>query len=242
MGTLVYDSSDMNAVWATLTQNLQKTALPEPLQIQLFAMDFPGAGKVLGAIVTWVSDDHEEGRRWIDKIASLGTCIMNMTAAKTPAVYAEDNEKIAPYGVHGRSYTLSVKEYTAETAAVLAKYSEQVPSGSCMISVHSLREPKENEQSVFGAREVHHMIEVIAMGTDPSVEKQAREWGLALLKELRERDAKNITDASYISLLDYEDADLSKVYNKHLDTLVGLKNKYDPGNVFKNASPRLPIQ
>ncbi|KAI6778747.1 6-hydroxy-D-nicotine oxidase [Emericellopsis cladophorae] len=209
---------------------------------KIFAMDFPGAGKVLSAIPTWASEDHDEGRKWIEKVASLGTCIMNTTDAKTPATYAEDNEKLAPYGVYGRSFTLNVREFTEETSRVLAEYSEQVPSGNCMISVHSLRLPKENEDSVFGAREVHHMVEMVSMGVDPALEAQATTWGQALQNALRERDSGNILDSAYISLLDYDDANVEKIYNKHLDTLVGLKKKYDPENVFHHAAPRLLVQ
>ncbi|KAG9252365.1 uncharacterized protein F5Z01DRAFT_625705 [Emericellopsis atlantica] len=242
VGTLVFDSTDMQAIWRKLTQGLQNITLPDPLQVQIFAMDFPGAGKVLAAITTWASDDHDEGRKWIDKVASLGTCIMTTTDAKTPATYAEDNEKLAPYGVYGRSFTLNVREFTEETAKVLAEYSQQVPSGNCMISVHSLRLPKENGDSVFGAREVHHMVEMVSMGVDPALEAQATTWGQALQKALCERDSGNILDSAYISLLDYDDADVAKIYNKHLDTLVGLKKKYDPENVFHHAAPRLPVQ
>lgn len=235
----------MKAIWTTVTQNLQTLTLPEPLQIQLFATDFPGAGKVLGAIATWVSDDHAQGREWIDRIAGLGTCVMNATASKTPSQYAADNEKIAPYGVHGRSYTLSVRAHTAETAVVLAEHSARVPAGGCMISVHSLRGPKPSPVaggSVFGAREPHHVIEIVAMGTDPALEQDALAWGRGLLADLRARVVDNVIRSSYISLLDYDDADVADIYNEHLPALVALKNKYDPGNVFRNAAPRLPAQ
>jgi hypothetical protein len=45
---------------------------------------------------------------------------------------------------------------------------------------------------------------------------------------------------SYIPLIDKEDGiDLKTVYGPHYDTLLALKKKYDPDNVFKYAVPRL---
>lgn len=239
VGTLVYDSSDMKSIWTSLTEAYHD--LPAALCVQLFAMEFPQIGKVLGAIATWADDDHEEGRKWIDKFASIGNCIVNATEAKTLHKYGEDNEKLVAWGVHGRSYTLSLKSWTPESVSVLAKYSESVPSGGAMISVHSLRSPdlSEESNSVFGARQDHHMVEIVSMTADPSLEAEASTWGQALLRELKEQDPGNVLDTAYISLLDENDVDLRKIYHKHFDTLVALKKKYDPDNVFKHAVPKV---
>lgn len=241
VGTLIYESSDMQSIWTTLTEGIGGLTKPPPLQIQLFSMDFPGMGKVLAAIVTWVDDDHEEGRKFIDKIATFGNCIVNMTDAKTVAKYGEDNEKLVTYGVHGRSYAVNIKKWTPTSVRVLAKYSQAVPSGNAMISIHSLRSPKTNEDSVFGASEDHHMIEIVSMTADPALKEQASAWGQGLLRDLREQDAGNILDSAYISLLDHADADLKKIYGKHFETLVSLKKKYDPENVFKHSAPKITV-
>lgn len=241
VGTLIYDSSDMQSIWKSLTEGIGAITLPSALQIQLFAMDFPGMGKVLAAIVTWVSDDHEEGRKFIDQIAGFGNCVVNMTEAKAASKYAEDNEKLVAFGVYGRSYTMNLKKWTPASVSTLAKYSHSVPGGSAMISIHSLRSPKPNDESVFGAREDHHMVEIVSMTSDPALKSETASWGQGLLRELREQDAANILDSAYISLLDYEDADLKKIYGRHLDTLISLKKKYDPENVFKHAAPKLSV-
>lgn len=241
VSTLIYEASDMHSVWRSLTEGIDGLTQPPALQIQLFAMDFPGMGKVLGAIVTWVNGDHEEGRKFVDQIANFGNCIVNMTEAKSATKYAEDNEKLTTYGVYGRSYTVNLKKWTPASVGVLAKYSQSVPGGNAMVSMHSLRSPKPNEDSVFGAREDHHMIEIISMTSDPAFKDETALWGQDLQRELREQDGANVLDSAYISILDFEDADLKKVYGRHFATLVSLKKKYDPGNVFKHSAPKISV-
>ncbi|KAL1864703.1 hypothetical protein Daus18300_007505 [Diaporthe australafricana] len=242
VGTLIYESSDMQSTWTSFTEGIRGLTLPPALQIQLGAKEFPGIGKVLAAIVTWVDDNHGDGRKMIDQIATFGNCIVNMTEAKTMVKYAEDNEKLVAYGVYGRSYTLNLKELTPTSVNLLAKYSASLPGGNAMISIYTLRSPKPNENSVFGARENHRMVEILSMTSDPALKDEAAAWGQGLLRELQEQDGENVLDSAYISLLDFEDADLKKIYGRHLETLVHLKKKYDPGNVFKHSAPKILAQ
>ncbi|PSR78017.1 hypothetical protein BD289DRAFT_377167, partial [Coniella lustricola] len=243
VGTLIFESSDMQAAWEALTSGIASLGdTPPALKLQLFVMEFPGLGKVLAAIATWVSDDHAQGRKLIDAVATFGKCIVNATEAKTTAQYAQDNEKLVTYGVHGRSYTLNLRRWTPTAVRILAKYSATVPGGNAMISIHSLRTRHATAlvPSVFGAREDHHMVEIVSMTADPALQETASAWGQGLLNELKEHeDHANILDSAYLSLLDHGDVHLQKVYGRHLDTIRTLKNKYDPQNVFKHAAPRL---
>lgn len=113
---------------------------------------------------------------------------MNMTEAKTATKYAEDNEKLMAYGVYGRSYTVNPKKWTPASMSALAKYSQSVPGGNAMISIHSLRSPKPNENCVFGAREDHHMIEIVSMTCDSALKDGTAAWGQGLLRELKEKE------------------------------------------------------
>lgn len=235
VSTLVYDSSDMLSTWTSLTDGMNGLTLLPALNLQIIAMDVPMMGKVLGVVVTWVADNHEEGRELIDKIASFGNCIVNTAEAKTAAKYSEDNEKTVASDVYGRPYTLNLKKWTRASVDVLAKYSHTVPGSNAVIAVHSLRAPKPNEMSVFAAREDHIMLEIMSITSDPARKDETAAWGQGLLRELKEKDMNNILDSAYISLLDYENEDLEKVYGKHLETLISLK-KYDPDTVFKHAA------
>ncbi|VUC36242.1 unnamed protein product [Clonostachys rosea] len=238
-GTIIFDSSNMISTWSTLSEKVQNLALPGPAQLQFLGMEFPGVGKVTGMLFTWVSDDHDEGRKWFDKIADLAPNVMKMVESKTASKMLEDNNKLVAYGVYGRSYTISLKKWTPEVAAVMGKHNATVPNFNCMICVHSLRADSEYKESVFGSREAHHMVEIIAMAADADQTETALAWGQLVRKDLRETDQENILSSTYISLEGFKDADLEKIYNKHLPTLVDLKRKYDADNVFRNGVPKV---
>ncbi|KAI3325061.1 FAD-binding domain-containing protein [Xylariaceae sp. AK1471] len=241
--TLVYDSSDMNAAWANFTGAYQKLAdekaIPEALSLQPFGIELPGVGKVLLVAATWVGQDQEEGNQWMEKLASLGHCVMKLSKPTTLLSYCEENEKLVAWGSYGRVHTISFKRYTSTTAAILARHTSLLPGGGAGISNHMLRSPKPNEQSVFGNRTSHHMIELCSTTVDPALEKKSDDWACAAQKDLLKKDPDNVVESRYIALVDKDDCDLKTVYGSHYDTLVALKKKYDPDNVFKYAIPRL---
>jgi hypothetical protein len=241
----VYESSDLEATWLTYTQRyeeiLQKGELPKALQLQTMVTELPQMGKVLALLATWADADHDEGRRWFDRVAELGSCVMNTAQPVSLHKFTVDNEKIVVWPSYGRVYTISIRCWTPATARVLAKYGSLLPGGGTAISTHALRSPNSSEDSVFGSRVDHHMIEAIATSGDQSYEEKAASWAVAMLHELKEKDPANILEGSYISLLGSDDTDLVKVYGSHYSALLNLKKKYDPHNVFKHAVPKLPV-
>ncbi|KAI0594720.1 FAD-binding domain-containing protein [Biscogniauxia sp. FL1348] len=242
---LVFDSSDLSKAWTTYTEGFEKLVaqqpLPRALQVQAFGIELPGLGKVLAIGVTWAADNHEEGREWFNKIASLGTkCLMNNPETKSVAAYTEFNESLVTYGSYGRGYTISVKKYTPKLAEVLARYTASIPGGGIALSLHMLRAPSPSKESVFGSRVEHHMVELVAMTPVEDLELAGAEWARGFIKDLREGDEpENVLEASYVSLLGNDDSDYEKIYGPFYDELMALKNKYDPNNVFKYAVPRL---
>ncbi|KAI1075710.1 FAD-binding domain-containing protein [Whalleya microplaca] len=241
--TLVFESNNLQAAWATYAKGfedlLAKEGLPRALQLQPFGIEFPGLGKVLAIGASWTSDDQGEGLRWIDKIASLGNCALKLTKSTSLTAYCEDNEKLVVWGSYGRTHTVSFKNYTPKTAQILAKYAELLPGGSPSFGIHMLRASVASTESVFGSRVQHHMLEIVSLTPDVAMEEKAAAWALSFKKELRENDPDNVLDSSYVALLDDDDADWKKIYGSHYETLLGLKRKYDPDNVFKHAIPKL---
>ncbi|KAK5636773.1 hypothetical protein RRF57_012485 [Xylaria bambusicola] len=236
---LIYESSDLQSAWTRYAEGYEKLVAEEPLpralQLQPFGIELPGMGKVLAVGATWADADQEEGKKWFGKIAALGTCIMNNPEPKSVSAFAAFNETLIVYGSYGRGYSLNLNKYTTKTAEVLAKYTSLIPGGGIAISVHSLRAPAPSEDSVFGARVDHLMLELVAMTGVQDLELKGEEWARSLLHELRAADPENVLDSVYVSLVGEADSDNEKIYGSYYDKLVQLKKKYDPDNVFKYA-------
>ena len=245
MSLLIFESSNLPLTWGSYAAGYEKLiaeeSVPRALQLQSFGIELPNLGKVLAVGATWTSPDHDEGRRWIGKVAKFGNCLMNNPEAKSVMSYVEFNETLLTYGSYGRAYTLNIKKLTLKTAGVLGKHTALLPGGSIALSVHTLRDPVPNEASVFGSRVDHHMIELVAMTPQRELEIKGSEWARQLLKDLREEDPDNVMDSSYVSLSGDEDSNYKKIYGSHYDGLVELKKKVDPENVFRHAVPRLSI-
>ncbi|KAI0403717.1 hypothetical protein F4802DRAFT_284314 [Xylaria palmicola] len=242
---IIYDSSDLKAAWTTYAAGYEKLVTQEPLpralQLQPFGIELPGLGKVLAIGATWADADQEEGKKWFDKIAALAPCIMNNPESKSMSAFTAFNETLVVYGSYGRSMTLNLSRYSAKTAEVLAKYTDLIPGGGIALSVHSLRAPEPSEESVFGSRVDHIMLEVISLTGVRELEAKGEEWGSNFLRELRETDPENVLTSSYVSLRGHAESDYKEIYGPHYEKLVALKRKYDPDNVFKYAVPRLSI-
>lgn len=239
----MYDSSDINTAWATFTQMYQKLedekVIPDSLSLHPFGTQLPGIGKVLLVATTWVGQDREEGERWTEKIASLGNCVIKLSKPTTLLSYCEENERLVARGSLGRVHTISIARYTPKTAAILAKYTASIPGDGVIISDHILRAPKPNEDSVFGNRAAHHVLEFCSLPADPSLERKADLLARAALRDLLENEPENVVLSRYVSLVDEGDTDMRAVYGPNYDALLALKEKYDPDNVFKYAVPRL---
>ncbi|KAL3474761.1 hypothetical protein BJX99DRAFT_260019 [Aspergillus californicus] len=206
--TLIYNSTDMLDTWTLFSERYdelqQKEGIPDALQVQQFAMEYPGFGKALPF--------HQ---------------------------FVQNQEAVTPWPAYGRSHSISLKEFTLKSLAVLANYSSLLPGGGVGLAVHELRHPKPNDASVFGNRLHHHMLEILSVTTDQDYVESGEQWALGLEANLRKEDPTNIL-GGYISLMDDDETDLKLVYGKHYETLLGLKREYDPRNTFRYAIPRLP--
>ncbi len=245
MSLLVFEWSTLKTAWTTYTEWYEKLAaehaLPKALQLQPFGIELPNQGRVLAVGAIWSSADYEEGLEWIGKVADLGHCVANNPEMQSVTRYVEFVETLMTYPSYGRAYTLSIKKLTPKSAELLAKHTALIPGGGMALSIHTVRAPVESNVSVFGARIDHHTIEILAMTRQKDLETKGAEWASQTAKDLKDSDPDNILEFSYVALVGVDDADYKKIYGLYYDTLLALKKKYDPDNVFKHAVPRLAI-
>ncbi|KAI1385617.1 FAD-binding domain-containing protein [Hypoxylon trugodes] len=240
---LIFESSDIKKTFVDYCAGYEKLTaeqpLPRSLQLQIFGIELPNLGKVLAVAASWAAPDFENGKIWFNKIAAFGNCLMNNPEPKKVTAWVETNENLLTYGSYGRVYTLNVKSYTQKTAEILARHTHRIPGVRMALSLHTLRVPLPNEESIFPSRTDHHMFELVATTPAKEDEIKGEEWANEILKDVRENDPENVMESSYVALTGTDDVDFKVLYGKHYDTLVALKKKYDPDNVFKYAVPRL---
>ncbi|KAH8669115.1 hypothetical protein BX600DRAFT_511155 [Xylariales sp. PMI_506] len=244
VGFLVFESSNLETPWsnygAAYQRILSDPTFPRSLGLQPMVSELPGLGYNFAVVATWAGSDHSEGRGWIDKIAASGNCTTKSIYATTVSEHNDMIEKTLVYGSHGRGFTLCFKNFTPRTVELLAKHSKLLPGGRTCMIINELRRPEPNENSVFGAREQHCVLDLIAFSPDEAVSKLGAEWAQAVKKDFQENDPTNLLDHSYIALLGEDDTDLNKIYGSRYDRLLAIKKKHDPSHVFKWTIPRLP--
>ncbi|RFN45497.1 6-hydroxy-d-nicotine oxidase [Fusarium flagelliforme] len=241
--TIIFESSDLPTTLTSYTnyyESLLKTnQFPIHLQLQPFILEIPNLGTVLMIGATW-HGDKEEGHAWIKNIASAAPCVMQSTEETTMAALLEKNDKAFAGPFLGRVFTVSFKTLTEKTISILSKYSANAPGGGAMFAYHTLLSTQEPVKSVLGTRARHHMLEIYALTKDKDVAEQREKWGREVKAELEREDGDNVLEGSYVSLGEHGE-DLKRVYGRHYETLLGLKRRFDPENVFKHSIPRLVI-
>lgn len=154
------------------------------------------------------------------------------------AALLEKNDKLFAGPFLGRVFTVNFRTITPKIISILSKYSANAPGGGAMFAYHTLLSTEEAAPSVFGTRARHHMFEIYAITKDKDVVEERVKWGHEVKAELEREDGDNVLEGSYIALGEHGE-DLKRVYGKHYETLLAMKERYDPRNVFKNSIPRL---
>ncbi|KAJ4226934.1 hypothetical protein NW757_014239 [Fusarium falciforme] len=164
---------------------------------------------------------------------------MNVVKATTWHAHCEEHEKMIVSGVYGRARTLNFRSLTSKTVEILAKYNDTIPGPGSLFSAQLHHDPIPPEKSVFAPRSDHYWLEIVATSLDEASAKRAEDWALALKQELLNHDPENILESAYLGFLSDGELDLNKVYGDQYETLLSLKQRLDPANVFRNTVPKL---
>ncbi|KAH8599401.1 D-lactate dehydrogenase [Bisporella sp. PMI_857] len=243
-GLLIYDSQDLKSTIKNFNSGYQELLAKEDLSklnVQELIVNTPH-GKVLALGFLYSSDDIERGQSLLAQIEALGTVVMNTVSRNTISAYMDSMAKLVPAHAYGSLRTISLRSLTEEVLDLIVSNCEKMPTangnGFCM---HELRGPssKPKSDSVFAAREPHYVIEIIGTPEDEQYVKEAYEWMTKFQSDLQASDPANIVSGTYLSLTTPEEFDLRKIYGNHTETVLELKKKYDPHNVFNLSIPNV---
>ncbi|KAF7327985.1 D-lactate dehydrogenase [Mycena kentingensis (nom. inval.)] len=247
-GMIMFEASDIAASFKNYNTKLAELAAKEPipdtLDLQPLAVNSP-MGRLFAVMVSWTSSDEATGRAWTAKIAALGTAVHNDFGPLSLSALLNNVAKVVPpYALGVGSRAVSVRKMSPGVVEVIGKHLALMPADfGAAISVHELKGKSAvpTDSSVFGAREPHFMIELIATVLDGANADEVKAWGTAFAAELMEaaRASGDLLEAPWVPMTPDEHIDLKALYGRHYETVVGLKRKFDKDNFFKYALPKI---
>ncbi|KAL3470008.1 FAD-binding domain-containing protein [Aspergillus californicus] len=241
-GVIVFNSEDLPSVIRQFNEGyrgLDPESLPPALNVQQAVLNMPTP--IFGALFTWGSADFEKGKQWLEKVSSLAPSVANTVHPATPQAWLEEADKMVAQSTQGRLWTISLRKVTDEIAQVIGKYAASFPADPhVLFSIHELRKSTPSAQpstgSVFSVREPHCVFEICTIVDNKELLESALAWGREFQAALEKTSADNIVPASYLSFIAPGDFDQAKVFGQNVSFLRALKERVDPGNVFKAIS------
>lgn len=222
-----------------------KDGIDRALGIQQSIVNTP-SGKVFAVGFMWSSDDLAAGKEYLERITSVGDVISNTVKCRSVADWMVESSSVVPKTAYGTIVTLSLRTITEEAIEIVSHNVSKMPQDpSTLISIHQLREGPATAPtalpSVFGVKEPHYMVELIATSSTQEAAQTARDWALSCRDALQTALQSQVLKCTYIALTSPAEAELSKVFGAKWKALLQLKSRYDPQNVFSNAMPQFNV-
>lgn len=213
---------------------LMSTA-PDELTVAISVASGPGGGPVLYLWPTW-SGPTESSFAWMERLVGLGTPVLTQVA---PMPYSEVLQLVAPFIVWGRHHemrTRTLRTYSSGAIGALIRAVDTRTSELSAISIHHFHGAASRvpiEQTAFGIRRLHFMVEIMAAWQPGEDGMPHRNWADAVYTDLGE----HALDGGYPSLIGPDQAaQADAAYGPNAARLLDVKRRYDPAKFF-SASP-----
>jgi hypothetical protein len=180
-GGLVFESSNLKNTIRNFFKHfaeLENEGLPPPLSLTPLMMNSP-MGKVLSVLFVWSSADRDTGRKYLDRVKSFGTVIMDAVQESTQIQMMETTEKLVPKQACGKYTTMNLFKLTDDVVDVICDYVEQLPEDPAtgFVIYQSRRDAgKSAEASIFAARRPHFMLEFLGVASTFENAKASIAW------------------------------------------------------------------
>jgi FAD/FMN-containing dehydrogenase len=206
-------------------------AMPDSLTVPISAATGPDGGLALYLWPAWAGS-KDASTEWIARLSALGQPVLaHVGQMPYPAVL----ELIAPYIVWGRHYEMRTRNLTAFTPGaieVLLRAGSNRPTDFSGFSIHHFHGAATRiplQQTAFGVRDPHFLVEILA-GWDADVDGAAhRGWAQRFYDDL----GHHALDGGYPSLIGPgQAAQADAAYGPNSDRLRSLKSKFDPARTF----------
>jgi FAD/FMN-containing dehydrogenase len=237
-GMLIYPFSEAKAVLERCAD--MSASMPDELTVQLGFLIAPDKAPVVMIVPTWCGP-ASKGEAHVAPLLTLGTLLAGRVEVQS---YGASLTVFDPYLVNGQrtlmeTCWLPALDASAIDAAIEAMAAAVSPG--CAIFTHEFRGAASRiseEETAFGLRRDHVLIEVLAVFGDGSngdeEEARHRQWA----KSARHAFDAMALPGGYPNLLPPDGTDRAAMsYGRNADRLARAKRHYDPDGVFRSAIP-----
>ena len=197
-------------------------------------------GKLIVLMVVCYTGPVSEGEKLVAPIKSFGTTVGDVLQRRT---YVSQQSLLDATQPDGRRYYWK-SEYLPEVAPgmipELVNHARRIQSPHSMITLFQLDgalNALPGDHSAVGNRDARMVINIAAAWDAESDDDRCIEWARSSWRALR----RYSTGGTYINFLTEEEVGdrLRAAYGQNYDRLVEIKQKWDPGNLFR-ANKNIP--
>lgn len=208
--------------------------IPDEVVIQGGAFTAPDGAKVFGVAACYAGDTPSEGEKILQPLRKFGPPVADMISVMTHVQMQSFFEPFFPPGRHTYVKSNFLRALTDEAIATIARWSGTSPSPTTFAPFfehwHGAVSRVAASATVFPHRQHEWNLFAWSTWTDRTETDKNVRW----TRECWEAMRPFLIDGSYGNYVSDEgEASARAAYGPNYDTLVALKNKYDPTNLFR---------
>jgi FAD/FMN-containing dehydrogenase len=220
----IRDAPDELAVWVSLGPCPAVDMVPEAHH-----------GEPIVAVSPVYAGDVEAGYEAIEPLRTFGDPLVEIVEPQPYVELQQASDENYPAGDRYYWKSHNFREPADGVFDVLAEYALTVPvpaSGMSGFNTTHLggavsRVP--NDATAYPHRDADFLVNIPTRWQDPARDDEFISWTRSLFDDL----APYATGGTYVNLISEREGEEAMAYRENYDRMVELKNRYDPGNLFR---------
>jgi FAD/FMN-containing dehydrogenase len=189
-------------------------------------------GRKVVILATFYAGDMEEGKEVLRDVRDIGDPIADAVGPHPYAGWQQAFDGLAPSGNRHYWKSHNFNEMTDEMIGTFLEYGDTIPTEETEIAIPHLggamNEPS-MDATAYPHRDFEFTMVLHTQWTDPDQDEECIAW----TREMHEVMAPHATGGVYANFVPEEVGDRQAAYRENYDRLVEVKNKWDPGNLFR---------